>query len=292
MKKYTVHKQLQLLQEKKIQEKKIQEITGKQNTGNYRRKKYRPKKLTADDVVCHLSGALASRRTEVIRSILTRTQNGFDPERVVDTETVANLFPRAIRKGCVEIVRLFIENPRTVVNICEGFDPLWDLLRPRPLSCPGYQSRGWSRDSAIAITRLVAFDPRNSQEHLQSALFQSARCNCLPIAKIILQREKSRINADRTRLEVLRRQSAAGQSVPDEVMIVYILPCFGGQTIVTQNVFDEIARSSYGEFQDHSHHPSSSIHGPLHRQPMIDLLTTFLREYGNIDDFDIPTVWI
>ena len=86
--------------------------------------------------------------------------------------------------------------------------------------------------------------------------------------------------------------------MPDEVIAVEILPWLG-QTIVTQCVFDQIAQKSYSEFQDgpnyfeETDYHDRELRSPRpRRQPMIDLLTAFLREYGNINDFDIPpAIW-
>lgn len=146
-------------------------------------------------------------------------------------------------------------------------------------------------DSTFAITKLILADARTSVDHLQRGLCRSAYYNFLPFAKVLLQ---SRIDADRNRLDALRRQSAAGLAVPNEVIAVQILP-FLGQTIVTQDVFDTIAERSYGEFQyDKKWQDRNWPKKPgarFRRLPMIDLLTTFLLEYGNIDDFDIPIVW-
>ena len=96
------------------------------------------------------------------------------------------------------------------------------------------------------------------------------------------------------RLAVFAKQSAAGLAVPEEVRKVSVFPFFG-QVIVTQDIFDAIATQSLDEFhtvdaEDQSH--TVFTQGRPVRQPMIDLLTTFLREYGDIHDFDIPTVWI
>ena len=115
-------------------------------------------------------------------------------------------------------------------------------------------------DRAIGITKLISADPRISLGNRQSALrkFVSLRDdNFLPIAEVFLQQEKSRIDADRIRLDVFLRQSAAGQNMPDEVVKLQIQPWLG-QTIVTQEVFDEIPKDECQVRKKYNHN-----HGKL-----------------------------
>ena len=141
-------------------------------------------------------------------------------------------------------------------------------------------------EGAFDAAKFILSDARTSFELIQDSLMLAVQDNCVPFAKLLLQHEKSRMDADRVRLAVLSKQSDAGLIVPDEVKQVNFFPMFR-QPIVTQDMFDAVAKESYYEFQKcgitHSPRPA--------RQPMIDLLTIFLREYGSVNDFDIPTVW-
>ena len=144
-------------------------------------------------------------------------------------------------------------------------------------------------DTILTITKLLLSDSRTILAHARKGLESAVVHNYAAVVKVFLQHEKSRIDADRARLAVFSRQSPAGLNVPDEVARVKLFP-FLGQMIITQDVFDRIASTSYDDFQWRLYDPTNPRSRPAY-QPMIDLLTTFLREYGNIDDFIIPTVW-
>ena len=207
-------------------------------------------------------------------------------------DALCDTLHQAVDNVDTEVVRAILKRPEVDLNYAaeyeDGVEYLYplDIITVKAIILP-ITFVTPKLDSAIAIAKMISADHRTSSQHLQKSLFRSATFNFLPIAEALLQGQKSRIDADRTRLDVLRRQSTTGLSVPDEITTVELLPWLG-QTIVTQDVFDEIAKWSYSGWQSGSKY----LRPRQRRQPMIDLLTTFLREYGNIDDFDIPTVWV
>ena len=134
------------------------------------------------------------------------------------------------------------------------------------------------------IAELVLSHPRISAAHVQAGLLGAVERNDLAIASFIVKREKQRIDAERSRFVDIAKQSGIGMFLPPDVFDVCLVPLLGerDQTIITQKVFDAISnRSSDAQGGD------SAIF-----KPMVDLLKDFLKEYGSVDEFDIPNVSI
>ena len=138
----------------------------------------------------------------------------------------------------------------------------------------------------LEILKLILSDPRTSWQHRRHGFgaFIFYNDKPLPIVSFYLDHEKRRVNADRIRLNVLRRQSAAGLRLPDHVLQFSLLPMIN-QSIFTQSVLDDV-----GEYSWYDHDKKIGKEARTSYQPLMDLLTTFLREYDNIHEFSIPTV--
>ena len=73
-------------------------------------------KIIADALGDALHKAVDERDAEVVRAILKRAQNDFDINAKKDGVTP---LIRAVETGCLETVRLFVEDPRTAINAVE-----------------------------------------------------------------------------------------------------------------------------------------------------------------------------
>ena len=139
----------------------------------------------------------------------------------------------------------------------------------------------------LEVVSMMVSDPRISLEHARQGLVAFCVDSCLPAANVILDREQARLESDRVRLAMLRRQSEAGLLVPEEIVKFDLHQYLGSQKVITQETFDAVAEFSYSEFQNEGIVPRPTVA----YKRVVDLLTTFLEEYGNVDDFDIPTVY-
>ena len=155
-----------------------------------------------------------------------------------------------------------------------GDHPLWFALQ---FLCSDYNGYGPDdpRIPRVEMAKLLANDHRISREHLQAGLVTAARGNYVRIVKVLLDSKKQRIDS---RAVDIAKQSGIGMFLPQEVFDVNLVPFVGGrdQAIITQEVFDAI----------------SDRLSNIQAVRMVYLLKDFLNEYGNVDEFDIPDVFI